>query len=1026
MTLVPVSSDNSTFNGTTNFEFLTWAFNGPESGIQSNWTIYGSNIVTWTGSGDGLTWGSSGNWNGRNVTGGTVQAVYDNGAGTSGRLEVDGLNVTNGLISVSNAVVQVPTGVTIAGPTVPAAVQGLTLGSSAGSANTLNLGPGPLNVTGPNGTILNPTGVLNLASGTLQTTVLSVAGSLNVASSGSLVVSGAVNINNLGVLCIGVSGFSPPAMTINPGGTLAGSVSGAFAFTGGNNVTINGQLQVGADGALNNISSNVLVMNGAAYNFVSPQSVSPTLAIPAGVGLFGNLTNFTYGSSGSVALATNAVLSPLATNLPTRSQLGGAILLMPLTAADSGSFSVGNDGSTSIYKGLSLGSWTNVGGIPIAAGVQLSAANGTTSFTSLASVPFSGSITDSSTNGFTIYLNGQNLALSAAATLNSSNETTGVEFDGLGNVQFPSNGAVPGGSASVYTRVGYFDALNTSGGSLPNTTNNQTLVTFANVANNLAGKTLNLQDLTFNAVTNVNAKLVASSGTINFNAYSAMYNSGTTFTQGNFSFAPTAIYRIGADTRLTSGASFNFQTGAMVSIAEASANTSVWAVPSNVDIVVSNEASSVAISGATGIVLGDGRTLSSPWNASAMPLNISASSSITAAPGAASIRFAGANGQMLTINGPLELGSTTLIINDIPSNTLYVPANGDSNFTRQPGGSVLNGTVSLSNNTATASVVPAVYVKGGTLRLASSGALGSAVAMTVGAPDAGDTAATLDLYGNGLTVTSLSGAATGVVTNNVYNYLPTVLTINLAASSTSVYAGTLTDGYGALGLAIGGQGTEVLSGKSSYSGGTYLGGGTLKLGSSLSLGNGGALTANAGTLDLAGNNLMAASLSGSAGVITNSGSASATLDLNGGGASTFSGSLLDGVGKISVTLDNGTALTLAGSNGFSGGMNVSSGSLILMGASSLEPGSSLTLGNNPSPGTVFAPPSAAATLSPVPEPGTLALLAAGVLSSPALCAVFRTRRVRSTLNSRSPSSRRRANRRSGQNWANYRNKASDR
>ena len=162
-------------------------------------------------------------------------------------------------------------------------------------------------------------------------------------------------------------------------------------------------------------------------------------------------------------------------------------------------------------------------------------------------MPFSGTITDSSSNGFTFYLNGQNTTLTTTATLNTSNTAVGVEFDGLGNLGFPASGANPGGSASVYSRVGYFDALNTSGGTLPNTTGNQSLVTLPSLANNLAGKTLNLQDLTFNAVTNVNAALIASSGTLNFNADSAMYNSGTTFTQGTFNFAPTAIYRLGND-----------------------------------------------------------------------------------------------------------------------------------------------------------------------------------------------------------------------------------------------------------------------------------------------------------------------------------------------------------------------------------------------------------------------------------------------------------------------------------------------
>ena len=785
--LMPVALDSTTLSSSGSFPFLAWTIGGPSPGVQSNWSVLGPNIITWTGAGDGLNWSTSGNWSGSNISGGTVEAVYNSGSTGAGYLDVNSLCITSGLTSASNAVIQSSTGATVSGPSVAASVLGMTLGSGVGGLNTLNLGSGPLSVTGPAGTVVNATGVLNLGNGTLQTTALSLAGTMNIGSSGSLTASAAATVNNLGVLSLGSSGIALPPMTVNPGGILSGAVASAFAFSGGNTVIVNGQLQVAADGGLNNISNNVVMGTGSEDNFTAQQSVSPTLTVPAGVGLFGNLANFTYGATGSVAFAANAVLSPTAGNLPTRAQLGGAILLIPLGAADTGSTTVGDDGTTSIYKGVSLGSWTTVGGVPIAAGARFNASNGTLAFTTLPAVPFSGTITDSSSNGFTFYLNGQNTTLTTTATLNTSNTAVGVEFDGLGNLGFPASGANPGGSASVYSRVGYFDALNTSGGTLPNTTGNQSLVTLPSLANNLAGKTLNLQDLTFNAVTNVNAALIASSGTLNFNADSAMYNSGTTFTQGTFNFAPTAIYRLGNDARLTSGATFNFQTGAMVSIAEASTNTNLWSVPSNVDLVLSSESDPVVTSGTTGIVLGDGRTLSSPWNTSAIALDLSATTTLNAAPGATSVRLAGANGQTLTINGPLELGNATLIINDIPSNTLYVPANGDSDFTRQPGGSVLNGTVALANNTVTASVVPAVEVKGGTLRLVGSGALGAGPSLVVGVSDSGAGPATLDLFGSDIQALGLAGAATGIVTNS--SGVPAVLTLSPAAASKSTFAG---------------------------------------------------------------------------------------------------------------------------------------------------------------------------------------------------------------------------------------------
>ena len=99
-----------------------------------------------------------------------------------------------------------------------------------------------------------------------------------------------------------------------------------------------------------------------------PANSSPLLTIGCGEGRFGELTNFTFGSTGSVSLLSNATVSASAGNLPTRAQLGGAILLSPVTAADTGSFAVGDDGSTSIFGGVSLGSWTTVGGVPVSGG----------------------------------------------------------------------------------------------------------------------------------------------------------------------------------------------------------------------------------------------------------------------------------------------------------------------------------------------------------------------------------------------------------------------------------------------------------------------------------------------------------------------------------------------------------------------------------------------------------------------------------------------------------------------------------
>ena len=200
---------------------------------------------------------------------------------------------------------------------------------------------------------------------------------------------------------------------------------------------------------------------------------------------------------------------------------------------------------------------------------------------------------------------------------------------------------------------------------------------------------------------------------------------------------------------------------------------------------------------------------------------------------------------MLTINGPLNLApGEQLLINDIPSNTLYV--NGyNTSLSRTPGGSPLNGTVVLSNTTGQTSVIPAVVVSGGTLQLAGAQVLGaSAVPVTVGA-SAGDAAtATLDLDGNNLTVGSLSGGSGGSVTTSASGAVS--LSVGVPACSTSVFAGTLADGGGTLGLIVNGQGTLVLSGSNSYSGGTTVEDGILDATNSTALPYGSSLTVGGG------------------------------------------------------------------------------------------------------------------------------------------------------------------------------------
>jgi autotransporter-associated beta strand protein len=106
----------------------------------------------------------------------------------------------------------------------------------------------------------------------------------------------------------------------------------------------------------------------------------------------------------------------------------------------------------------------------------------------------------------------------------------------------------------------------------------------------------------------------------------------------------------------------------------------------------------------------------------------------------------------------------------------------------------------------------------------------------------------------------------------------------------------------------------------------------------------GGLTANNGVVDLASYSPTVASLSGSAGVITNNSFEPAILSVNPSvpTATTFSGAFYDGAASVGLTVGGGT-LTLLGNNTHSGPTTINGGSLIAGAANSLSPNSFVTV-----------------------------------------------------------------------------------
>ena len=270
VSLVPNPLDGtSTLNASSSYEFLSWTNGGPAPGVQSNWSLGGAATISWTSGDDHVNWSDPENWSGPNW-GGQVVAVSD--GGTTGELDAVGLSYGySAPAATSTVLIQTNSGATVAGPTSATFISSLTLGLSSGTLNELDINPlGPLTITGAAGTTVNATGYLNVGSGTVSTTSLSVAGSVAFATGGSLSASGGATVGNSGVLNIGSGSFSTTSLSIT-GTTSVGSGGSLFA-TGPVNVTSPGVLNIASgnyQGAGLTITGTASVTSGGSLTATS-------------------------------------------------------------------------------------------------------------------------------------------------------------------------------------------------------------------------------------------------------------------------------------------------------------------------------------------------------------------------------------------------------------------------------------------------------------------------------------------------------------------------------------------------------------------------------------------------------------------------------------------------------------------------------------------------------------------------------------------------------------------------------------
>jgi autotransporter-associated beta strand protein len=188
--------------------------------------------------------------------------------------------------------------------------------------------------------------------------------------------------------------------------------------------------------------------------------------------------------------------------------------------------------------------------------------------------------------------------------------------------------------------------------------------------------------------------------------------------------------------------------------------------------------------------------------------------------------------------------------------------------------------------------------------------------------------------------------STGFSTSRNVTLGDSASTFEVDASQTYTDTGVIS-GTGTLNKT--GLGTMVL-GANTYSGGTAVTAGTLQLGASGTFGStGGALTVNAGTVDLNGQNATVGALSGIGGtILNNSSGSSTTLTIGQGNADgSYAGVIADhssGTGTVALTKTGTGTETLTGVNTYTGATTINGGALFVNGSTAF--GSAISVNNS--------------------------------------------------------------------------------
>ena len=742
----------------------------------------------------------------------------------------------------------------------------------------------------------------------------------------------------------GLSGSQSLALLNASSAAVALSVGG-----NGQNTTYSGVLSDGGNGgSLTLVGSGILTLAGAS-TFTGNTSLAGGTLTLANVNALGTST-LNYNSQGGLlnfGTLTSALLGGLT---------GSQTLALQNASSAAVVLSVGGNNQSTVYSGVfsGSGSLTKIG----SGTFSLAAANTYTGNTVISG----GVLTLANSNAL------------AGSTLNYNNQGGSLSFGGLtsaalGGLSGAQNLALQNASsAPVVLTVGGNNQSNTYSGILSGSGG---LTVTGNGIFTLAGAN------TFSGSTTI------SGGTLNF---TALDNLGATASTIAFQNGGTLLYSNSASVSFGSDHPLKFVGNGTINVSSSAAYLEVYPTYSGTGTLTKTGLGQLGFessgSGPTGpMVIAQGsfmQTSEHTANVTALTVQNGGQYEIfddqnnDASPGGAN--FSMASAATITLNGmgpvppvgtvgtlgallytPQSTGNqgialvtnnivlqtnSSIVVNNSSTNVFKLRLNGNITgsgslikdyLSAMPSGRsgessysvnsmgilALGGTNTYTGNTT---------INSGTILLQSFSALPATTTVSIDSQNG----STLDLGGCNATIAGLLNGPNGggTITNCGTNQIALPGNATLTVTGSVNFSGVIQDGLYKTGLAMTGSGLQTLAGANTYSGGTYFSGGTLQLGSNSALGTG-ALTANAGIVDLAGNSPAFGSLGGATGTITNSVATPVTLNVNQLAATTFAGTLQDGSGTTALVMTGTGTLSMAGSNTYSGGTTLSGGKLNL-------------------------------------------------------------------------------------------------